>query len=207
MKKTVIFDLDGTLVDSRHNIAEAINFAREAKGLPPMSHSDVFSSLNALTFESAKSFYGQDASASDHAVFERRYEEICLIDLKLYDQIADLLAALADRGVKLAVATNATSRFARVMLDYAGVSRYFALMLGADNVARPKPAPDMLLLALEQTNAVASEAVFLGDSPKDMKAAASAAIDGVFAAWGYGNAAKADRVAQTPMDLLDIIGA
>ncbi|MDR1451537.1 MAG: HAD family hydrolase [Helicobacteraceae bacterium] len=201
MKKAIIFDLDGTLIDSRRNIAEAINFARLSKGLEPMIDDEIFEKINALTFESAKIFYGRDASEADHEIFERRYEAICSNSLKLYDKIADLLAALEHLGVRLAIATNATSRFARIMLDSVGAARYFTAMIGADNVANPKPAPDMLLLALEKIGASPSEALFLGDSGKDMKAAKAAGITGVFAAWGYGKSG-AERAIQTPTDLL-----
>ncbi|MDR2153275.1 MAG: HAD family hydrolase [Helicobacteraceae bacterium] len=203
MKSIVIFDLDGTLTDSKDNIAASINYARTRKGLPPLDRGEIIEKINALTFQSTKFLYGEDASEADHKIFEERYEKACLNDLKLYDEIAELLQALNDRGVKMAVATNATSAFARIMLDYAGVSRYFAAMIGADCVSNPKPAPDMLYLALNKLGGNPNEAIFLGDSGKDMKAAKAAGVTGIFAAWGYGIASEfADCAIQTPMELL-----
>jgi phosphoglycolate phosphatase len=205
MKKVAIFDLDGTLTDSKRNVAASVNFARAKRGLAALEENDITEKINALTFASAKDFYGENATQADHDVFEAHYAKACLNDLRLYDGIAETLAALNDRGVKMAVATNATSVFARKMLDFARVSRYFTIMLGADNVVDPKPAPDMLFLALEALGASANEAIFLGDSGKDMKAARAAGVTGVFAAWGYGTEnALADRVIAKPIELLEI---
>ncbi|MDR2638340.1 MAG: HAD family hydrolase [Helicobacteraceae bacterium] len=206
MKTIVIFDLDGTLVDSGDNIGESINYARARKGLPPLKRDEIIAKVNALTFESAKFFYGENAGEADHKIFEAHYEKACLNNLKLYDGITDLLKALSDRGVKMAVATNATSGFARIMLDYAGVSRYFAAMVGADCVANPKPAPDMLYLTLDRLGGASKEAIFLGDSLKDMKAARAAGITGVFAEWGYGvKNALAERSIQKPIEALEAL--
>ncbi|MDR0665273.1 MAG: HAD family hydrolase [Helicobacteraceae bacterium] len=206
MKSIVIFDLDGTLVDSKDNIGSSINYVRARKGLSALSRADIIENVNALTFQSIKNFYGDDANAADHKVFKTHYEKACLNDLRLYDGIAALLKTLNDRRVKMGVATNATSAFARKMLDYAGVSRYFTAIVGADCVANPKPAPDMLNLTLQSIKGDTKEAVFLGDSVKDMKAADAAGITGVFAAWGYGKKGEfADRAIQKPLELLEVL--
>ncbi|MDR1912250.1 MAG: HAD-IA family hydrolase [Helicobacteraceae bacterium] len=206
MTKAVIFDLDGTLTDSRRNIAESINYARIFKGLAALDENDIFERIDALTFESAKVFYGEDAREEDHKRFEERYEKICLSDLKLYDGVGKTLFALNERGVKMAIATNSTSVFAKAMLAHSGAARYFSAFIGADCAVNPKPAPDMLFLALEKLGAKPSEAVFVGDSGKDMKAAKAAQIRGIFAAWGYGTRSDlADRVIKTPIELLDAL--
>jgi phosphoglycolate phosphatase len=198
--------MDGTITDSRSNIAASINYARTAKGLPPLDERDVAERINALTFDATKDLYGENASESDHEAFERHYATSCLRDLRLYDGILETLQTLRSRGVAMAIATNATSGFAQKMMTHLGVADYFAEMVGAD-LARAKPAPDMLNLVLSRMNMSAADSYFAGDSGKDMKAALEAKITSVFVTWGYGVENQlANYTINKPRELLAIVG-
>lgn len=202
----VIFDMDGTLTDSRRNIAASINYARRTKGLEALDEDIICEAINALTFEASRRFYGDTPTEEDHRVFTAHYASECLKNLRLYDGIKELLAALKRRGVSMAVATNATSNFAEKMLSHTGIAHYFMITLGADSVVSPKPAPDMLLKSLTLLNGSARDAFFVGDSGKDMIAAKTAGIKSVFVEWGYGaENSLADFTIKKPEELLAII--
>ncbi|GHV05591.1 phosphoglycolate phosphatase, bacterial [Campylobacterota bacterium] len=206
MKNTVIFDMDGTLLDSGANIVDSINYARVRKGLEPLAADDVIERVNTLTYASTRAFFGENSTDADHAAFEEYYNRSCLQNLRLYDGILPLLQALRDRGAKLAVATNATSVFAEKMLSFLGVRSFFGAILGADLVVHAKPDPDMLFAALELLGSKADDAVFVGDSGKDITAANSAGIMSVFVKWGYGVENRfATATIEHPDQLLGVI--
>ncbi|MDR0747663.1 MAG: HAD-IA family hydrolase [Helicobacteraceae bacterium] len=202
----VIFDMDGTLTDSRHNIAVSINYARDVKGLPALDEEVICEAINALTFQASRRFYGDEPTEEDHRIFAEHYANECLKNLRLYDGIKELLAALKSRGVSMAVATNATAVFAEKMLTHTGIAGCFKVILGADCVINPKPAPDMLLKSLALLNGEAKEAFFVGDSGKDMIAAKTAGIKSVFVKWGYGTEDSfADFIIKKPCELLAVL--
>lgn len=205
----VIFDMDGTLIDSRYDIAESINYVRVARGFEPLSEPEITRILNDPNAKSAKVFYGTDGyDAADRVRFEAHYYEQCLKSLRLFDGVAQMLERLSDRGVKMAIATNATRAFAERMLSHVGIARYFETMIGASCVARPKPAPDMLFELFKRMDykPTRAKAVFVGDSAKDMLSAKAAGVTGVFVRWGYGECGgHADRRIDSPEELLTLL--
>ena len=203
----VIFDMDGTLTNSRNAIVSSINYARNLKGLESLDALDIMEKVNTLTYDSAFVFYGESPSEADHAHFEERYAMECRY-IKAYSGIKELLERLTTLGLKLAVATNATKHFAELTLANAGLIDFFASIVGATCIPRPKPAPDMLLHTLDVLRiADKKRAVFVGDSGKDMQAAKAAGVEAVFVSWGYGTENQlADHTIDKPEDLLKIIG-
>ena len=205
----IIFDMDGTLIDSRHDIAESINFARKQKGLEPLSEPEITRILNDPAAQSAKALYGTDGySAADRENFESHYHRQCLMGLKLFEGIAELLETLANQNIRMAIATNASRAFAERMLAHARVDRFFETMIGASCVPRPKPHPDMLYEVFKRLDYRPSEgrALFVGDSAKDMLSAKAAGIEGVFVRWGYGECGgHADRRIDSPGELLGLL--
>ncbi|MEF3191967.1 MAG: HAD family hydrolase [Campylobacterales bacterium] len=203
---SIIFDMDGTLLDSRVGITRAINFVRASRSLEPVSSDEVVRVINDETISAARYFYGVDEyTARDRELFEGIYWEICTQELVLYDGIGDLLEEIRRSGAMMAVATNASSRFARKMIDHVGIGEYFTHILGYNDVAASKPAPDMLQAILaDHRPKVAS--FMVGDSIKDMKAARAAGVQGVLAKWGYTpEVSSYDHPINHPRELLDLI--
>lgn len=208
MQKIVIFDMDGTLIDSKQDITTSVNYVRRHNhNLPPLSEDFVVDAINKHERNLAKLFYNTEHyEERDRVVFEQHYKEQCIQNVYLYDGVLELLEALHKRGVKMGVATNAPTKFATTMLASLEVEHFFELIVGADKVEHSKPDPAMLRLILNHCNYQDRDRAWMvGDNSKDIQAAKSAAIEAIFAAWGFSSYGSYDVVATHPKELLDII--
>ena len=209
--KTVIFDMDGTLIDTRVDITISVNYVRRHRhGLPPLSEEQVVDYINRDERNLPLLFYGTETpDPADRELFRRHYLQQCTRHLRLFPGIAPLLEGLEARKVAMGVATNASTLFARKMLGHLGIDRYFSVIAGADTTGRPKPDPAIIYAVLEGVGPEASgaKAWLLGDSEKDMAAAHNAGIPALYAAWGYARAREADAILQRPEELLEIVEA
>ena len=209
--KVVIFDMDGTLIDSQHDITVSINHVRRLHhDLAPLSSREVVDAINGTQRNLAELFYGTPRYRDeDRELFEAHYHEQCVLNPVLYEGVAELLELLTGHGARLSVATNAPSRFARRMLEHLGVNHRFDHIFGADMVRNPKPDREMLHGILQRYgfDALSDRAWMVGDNAKDMEAARNAGIDGIFAAWGFSSEGRGDAVAHRPEKVLEIITA
>ena len=184
--KTVVFDLDGTLVESHRGIVASINHVRRhLYGLPPLEESIVVHALNEPGVHLPKALYG-DEDYEDEAkeLFEKEYAVQCLEHAKPYDGVVSLLERLKAKDCDLFVATNAPTATSVDILSHNNIEHFFTDIIGADRVKRPKPSAEMLRLVLRTCRY--DECLMIGDSAKDMEAAIAANVQGVFAKWGYG---------------------
>jgi phosphoglycolate phosphatase len=205
----VIFDMDGTLIDSQHDITVSINHVRRTNhGLEPLTSDFVVEAINRDQRNLAKLFYNTELYEDrDRIIFEAHYHKQCTESAVLYDGVKELIEVLNGRGVKMGVATNAPSQFANRMLEHVGVADYFERIVGADMVALPKPDPEMLQVTLEHCRykSGVDMAYMVGDNSKDMEAAFRAGVTSVFATWGFSPQGHGDHILSTPKALLDII--
>jgi phosphoglycolate phosphatase len=207
--KVVIFDMDGTLIDSQHDITVSINHVRtQHHGLEPLSSAEVVEAINLHQRNLPKLFYGTEIYRDeDRALFEEHYHEQCIKNPLLYEGIAELLKSLHAESIRLSVATNAPSQFARRMLTHLGVHSYFDHIYGADMVAKPKPDSEMLYSILGHYGYDVSKdrAWMVGDNSKDMMAARNSGIEGIFAIWGFSSEGEGDHIASHPSEIAKII--
>jgi len=183
--KLIIFDMDGTLIDSGNVITNTINYVRNSLGLSSLTKDIMLEQLNNPDINSAEFFYGTSKFTDEQTeLFTKYYDENCVNDIVLYDGIEDLLIDLKGKYI-LSVATNASVQFAKKMLDFLNISQYFQLIVGADMVDTPKPSPDMLVKTLEILNIKKEEAMLVGDSMKDARAAQNANMDFILVNWGF----------------------
>ena len=209
MQKIVIFDMDGTLIDSKKDITISINHVRKTNhNLPPLSEAFVVEAINMHERNLAKLFYHtQHYEERDRELFERDYKEQCTKHPYLYDGIEEVLKTLKSKGVKLSVATNAPTLFAKTMLEHLGVASLFDVIMGADKVKVSKPDPQMLLKILEfyGYDSKVDEAWMVGDNSKDIESAKRAEIQAIFATWGFSQTGEYDVVATIPQRILDYV--
>lgn len=209
MRRIAIFDMDGTLIDSGRDITLSINHVREqCYGLAPLGITDVIDAINAPRRNLAEIFYATQLY-EDRAreAFEKHYYDQCVQNVVSYEGIDDVLKEFGKMGLYMGVATNAPGLFARRMLNHLGLSGYFSLIIGADDVESPKPHPQMVQKILDHHGFTSGTdyAWMIGDNSKDMEAAAQAGIAGIFAGWGFSSQGDGDYFADHPSALLRII--
>ena len=188
--RLIMFDMDGTLIDSGYAITNTINYVRVNLGFEKLEKNYILEKVNDPTINSAEFFYGtKEFTPLQVKLFEEYYNEHCLSDLVVYDGISKLLEDLKG-DFTLTVATNANSAYAQKMLNHVGLVKYFSTILGYDSVKNPKPHPEMVYKTLDIHNIQKQNAQLIGDSHKDIMAATNAGVDSVLVNWGFSNHEK-----------------
>lgn len=188
--RLIMFDMDGTLIDSGYAITNTINYVRVNLGFEKLEKNYILEKVNDPSINSAEFFYGtKEFTQQQTKLFEEYYNQHCLSDLVVYDGIAKLLESLKDDFI-LAVATNANSQYAHKMLNHVGLGHHFKTILGYDSVKNPKPHPEMVHKILDIHNIQNFNAQLIGDSHKDIMAATKAGVDSVLVNWGFSNHEK-----------------
>lgn len=203
--RAAVFDLDGVLVDSFAVMREA--FARayaEAVGPGEAPFAEYTRHLGRY-FPEIMRLMGLPAAMEEPFVREsRRLAHLVTV----YDRVPEMLAALRSGGLWLGVATGKSGERARALLASVGLGGAVDLVVGSDEVARPKPAPDILRACLRGAAVPPPEAAYVGDAPVDMQSARAAGVRAVAALWGGeggGEALLAERpnlACQWPEDVV-----
>jgi phosphoglycolate phosphatase len=218
--KTVLFDLDGTLVDTAHDLGLALNLQLARYGKPALAHDLIWPVASHGTRGLLALGFGITPADAD---FEAKkveyldlYETVFTNNPILLPGIADLLDELDLRGVKWGIVTNKPRRFsvdltkAVNMGDKSLYERSVCLLCG-DDAPQPKPAPDTLLIACKETATKPTECIYVGDAERDVQAGKAAGMKTVVALFGYiADTDKpfewhADLLIKTPLDLLDCL--
>ena len=188
--RLIMFDMDGTLIDSGFAITNTINYVRENLGFEKLEKRFILEKINDPSINAAEFFYGtKEFTPQQTKLFEEYYNQHCLSDLVVYDGIAKLIDDLKN-DFTLAVATNANSAYAHKMLNHVGLGHHFKTILGYDSVSKPKPHPEMINKILNIHNISNTNAQLIGDSHKDIIAATKAGVDSVLVNWGFSNHEK-----------------
>ena len=188
--RMIMFDMDGTLINSGFAITNTINYVRENLGLEKLEKNHILEKVNDPSINSAEYFYGtKEFTDQQIKLFQEYYDVHCLTDLVVYDGIFDLIENLS-KDFTLAITTNANSDYALKMLTHVGLAKYFPTILGYDSVKNPKPHPEMVYKALDIHNIQKQNAQLIGDSHKDIMAATNAGVDSVLVNWGFSNHEK-----------------
>jgi len=187
-KKLVIFDMDGTLMDSSRVISGAINHVRDDLGLPPMEHRHIISHINDHSINPAKFFYEAEHFVARHEeLFGEYYSKHHQDEVRLYDGVEWMVDYLHTLDVKLAIATNAYRNSTIESLRHFGLLDKFDTIVCADDLEHPKPAPDMIYHILSQTGIERDETAFVGDGVRDEEAAMAAGVEFWMVDWGFSN--------------------
>jgi phosphoglycolate phosphatase len=193
--RTLLFDLDGTLVDTLPDLAAALNRLMRTRGLPDLSNQQVAAMIgDGVAVLVARAFAAYDRQPDETAVADMSadYTANVAVESKAYPQVLPVLAGLAQQGWRLAVCTNKPEQAARRLLQAVGLLPLLCAIGGGDSFSTRKPNPAHLLATLAQAGGHADAAVMLGDHRNDVRAARDAGIPSIFAAWGYGVIGMAD---------------
>jgi phosphoglycolate phosphatase len=209
--RAVLFDLDGTLVDSYAALADAVNFAREQFGLSHLDAATIREFIGeGLERLLCRAFDADTPPAGATEAFEARYDAICCQQSRVLDDVETTLAALDRFGVAMAVCTNKPTAFSRKILEFLDLARFFRDIVGPDLAGARKPAAEHVLRTLQATDCDPSEALFVGDMPIDVKAARNSGLAAAVVPTGSSpaallKAAEPDHYLDRLADLVQIV--
>jgi phosphoglycolate phosphatase len=172
----VLFDFDGTLIDSYPAIAASVNFVRQAYELPPLSLDEVKQHVGrGPDYLLAHTVPGHRGEI-DVARYRAHHPTVMFDGTSLLPGAADALTALHRAGKPLGLCSNKPRQFSARLLQHLGLASLFDVVLGPEDVARPKPAPDMIVAALERLRLPAERVLYIGDMTVDIETARAAGV-------------------------------
>ncbi|MCL1972471.1 MAG: HAD-IA family hydrolase [Endomicrobia bacterium] len=207
----LIFDLDGTIVDSQRDITAAVNAVRKDFGFEP------------LTIEQVRSYLGSGVKALVDRVVPEKSEEIhaaalekfkhyyacCLTDTTVpYDGIEKTLQTLQNK--KKAILSNKTELFSCEIAKRLGLDKYFTQIWGGDTAGAKKPDPKPILDLMKITKSVPEKTIMIGDSENDIKAAKAAGVASLAVLYGYSDLksikkCNPDYIVSNPQEIIEIV--
>ena len=212
---TIVFDLDGTLLDTLQDLANAVNHALSSHGLPARSLAEVRSFLgNGIRYLVERSVpEGLPAEQLEKVfqTFRQYYMEHCLDQTQPYEGIMPLMEKLHSRGYKMAIVSNKLHPAVQE-LNERFFARYVSSAVGESATVRRKPNPDAVLAALAELGSCREEAVYVGDSEVDLATARNAGLPCISVLWGFRDKGFLEQQGATcciarPEELLDVLTA
>lgn len=196
--QSVTFDLDGTLLDSVADLAEACRRMLAELGEPPRSEDEVRCFVGkgmavlverCLTHEQPPT---PERLAAAIAVFQRHYAEVNGCYTRIYPGVQEGLAAWRASGLPLGVVTNKPARFTEPLLERMGLADYFAVVVSGDTMAYKKPHPEPILYACRRLGVAPQHNLHIGDSKNDIEAARAAGCTAFCVPYGYNEGKPVD---------------
>ncbi len=204
----VLFDLDGTLIDSEIGITRSMVHALHAVGVEPPTQDILRSWIGPPLQASFPAVLGYDEARVDLAVhhYLERFSEIGWREHSVYPGMAEVVAELVANGHRLAVVTAKIAKQARRIVEHLPFGEHFDAVYGPAPGVRSSEKVALVAQALKERNGSADSAIMIGDRHFDIEAARANAIRGVGVLWGFGSArelrdAGADRIVATPAEL------
>lgn len=210
----VIFDMDGTLFDSLDAVADGFIGTIMDAGGPRYTPQQVIDSFpRGWAAPMLTHLLGRPCTEAElanyHGVLRARSH-----DIAAYPGVPEALDALAAADLRLGLFTGADVVSLDILLGETGLRERFEAVTGGNEVARPKPAPDGILLTCQRLGVAPSQTAYVGDSPADMVAAHAAGVMAVAAGWGHlwpidgpNDAPAADMVAAQPLELIELLSS
>ncbi len=205
--KACLFDLDGTLIDSLPDLADALDGFFGAEGHPPLGATRIATMIGRGVENLVQRGYAAHglevdgpALAERAQAFRAVYEPRATRLTTLFPHVLETVERLARFGVAMAVCTNKPTAVSREIVAHFGLSAHLPVVVGGDFGPPKKPAPDLVLAALAGLGVAAADALFVGDSAADVGAARAAGVRVVVVPYGYTPVAAADLGADMVID-------
>lgn len=210
--QAVLFDLDGTLIDSAPDLAAAANHLRAVRGIDPLP----IEALRPLVGAGARGMLraafgiapGDETFEALRTEFLDRYAVHSLVHTAVFEGMVGVLAALEQRGMQWGIVTNKAERFTHPVVAGLGLMQRAAVVISGDTTPHSKPHPAPLKEAAQRMRLSPQHCVYVGDDVRDIRAGKSAGMATLAAAWGYlGDELpieqwQADHILRQPEDLL-----
>lgn len=213
--RAVLFDLDGTLVDTAPDLGLALNLLRARHGLPALPADEIRPHASHGARGLLKIGFGLDASHPEFEAYRSGFLQIYAENLcresHPFEGIPELLDTLEARRVPWGVVTNKPARFTEPLLSLLGLVDRAATVVSGDTCPQSKPHPDPMHYAAEELGLPANACLYIGDAERDVAAAGAAGMQAVVALWGYlaGHDRPADWQAlaciSTPAEILNFL--
>jgi N-acetyl-D-muramate 6-phosphate phosphatase len=213
--KAVLFDLDGTLIDSAPDLAGAANDMRVARGLPKLPYAD----FRPMVGSGARGMVGagfgigpEDARFADlRDEFLNRYEQRMTQLTQVFAEVTGMLGALDAAAIPWGIVTNKATRFALPLVEALSLHQRAAVLIAGDTTPHSKPHPAPLLEAARRLQVEPHDCAYVGDDLRDVQAGHAAGMTTVAVRWGYLGVAEpiqswgAHHVADVPADVLTLL--
>ncbi|MBF0472448.1 MAG: HAD-IA family hydrolase [Nitrospirae bacterium] len=184
--KLILFDLDGTLVDSKTDIANALNYALSPLGVPKLSDEDTMRVVGDGITQLFEKLIGNttiEIRDSAIAVFSEYYLAHITEYTKPYPGVLETLKELSN--YKKAVISNKREQMSKLIIKELGIEPYIDLLLGGDSVPEKKPSPIPLQMAMDFFNVIPEQTIMIGDSSNDINAGISAGVKTIAVTYGF----------------------
>lgn len=212
--QTVIFDLDGTLLDTIDDLGNAVNHALRTHHLPERSRAEIRNFLGNgirnLVLQSVPEGLPEDRFEQVFQSFRSHYVEHCMDLTRPYPGIMDLLGKLQARQIRMAIVSNKLQP-AVTMLNERFFHEYIHIAVGESATVRRKPNPDAVLRALEELGSTPEQSLYVGDSEVDIETSRRAKVACVNVTWGfrdedYLRSLHPDYLVHSPQEIAELPG-
>lgn len=185
--KLVIFDLDGTLLDTSEGIKSSVKYVIEKYNLPIPTENILNKFIGPPVQDSFKHLYNlsDEKSSAMAALFREQYKSVDLFKAKPYDNVVDVLKYLQSNGVKTAVATYKREDYTKLLLDHFGLSKHLDIICGSDFDGKLKKK-DIIVNAINKSGFAIKDAIMVGDTLLDAEGASIIGMDFIAALYGFG---------------------
>ena len=193
IKKAVLFDLDGTLLDTTDGVLESALYAARTMGYAPLPYETMLHFVGPPIQDSFRRYYGADESEAQKAasIFRNYYKENALFKARPYDGLSNALERLKGIEVAIGVATYKREDYALSILEHFGIASYCRTMHGADNFNQLTKA-DIVNLCISELGVPKEFVVLIGDTEHDALGATRAGVDFIGVTFGFGFKTSAD---------------
>ena len=214
--KAVLFDLDGTLLDSAPDLVASLNWVRQTEGMAPLPVTDMsqFASKGALgLLRAGMPEVGPERLEARRLLFLEHYAENSYRESRLYDGIPELLDYLGEAGIPWGVVTNKIESLTHPIIEAANLASSIGCVVCGDTLEKSKPHPAPVLFACRELEADPGDSLFVGDDLRDIQAGRAAGTQTAAVHYGYGsNELQGAPVESSlhihhPADLLELVKA
>ena len=209
----ILFDLDGTLIDSGEGVTNSVAYSLKKYGIIAKSREELYRFIGPPLHESYQKYFGFSEEQAKEAVtyYREYYRERGIFENRIYEGIQETLETLLDRGKTLLVATSKPELFAREILWHMGLAKYFSYVAGANMDGTRTKKAEVISYARSAAQ-ISGQAAFVmvGDREHDVLGAKEAGIDSVGVLYGYGSREElrrsgADYIIERPNELLRLL--